>query len=349
MKYHMDTLVARNSHELPALWAEVYPRRILTPSGYFNPMYYSCLMYSIKYQQMAMRLQGIEGYKDFVTSCMATTTHFLMKLRVPTYFVASDFAEALAETKIEASLSLLDFHWPDNAMLFVFPDKFIKEYTGGYDCPFLSFAGIMPIRPDKPNPYLDSSDGQFYEYAKRPDFKGSMVTHYQVFKDRYTDTAWDYVGQYAMDRPVTLIEESLGREFQMTESEKKKLESGVLKDVGIQDPKVEHALHASMMSLGLKVLLSMEANPQFIERQSRPFRVAKMKHGKMLDETWQPQMVGLKYRHPVKPWQGGTHASPKFHRRQGFLRNQAHGPGRTLRKVVQIFPVWVYPRNPKGD
>jgi hypothetical protein len=64
------------------------------------------------------------------------------------------------------------------------------------------------------------------------------------------------------------------------------------------------------------------------------------KKGREAREFWSPHVIGEHYkiRREPAPYQGGTHASPRFHWVEGSWKQQHYGPGRELRKTIWIEP-----------
>ena len=95
-----------------------------------------------------------------------------------------------------------------------------------------------------------------------------------------------------------------------------------------------------IFSIAVWMLLAMEAEPEHIS-PCELIRPEKIKRGRVVkEELWSPNFVGRSYVWDREP-QGGTHASPRMHRRRGHWTHQPFGPGRTQRKLIRIAPCWV--------
>jgi hypothetical protein len=96
-----------------------------------------------------------------------------------------------------------------------------------------------------------------------------------------------------------------------------------------------------LSSLMLKLLVILNTRPQLVE-SGRCVRPQKIKRGRVrYCELWSPNVIGRCYRTIREGQGGGTHASPRVHWRRGFVRNQPHGPHRSMRRPVWIEPVLV--------
>jgi hypothetical protein len=99
-------------------------------------------------------------------------------------------------------------------------------------------------------------------------------------------------------------------------------------------PSASAKTHQPPAPLGLDVLhfifstlILTTARPGLVTNASIASR-APAKKGREAKEFWNPAIIGANYkiRREAKPPQGGTHASPRFHWVQGFLREQPYAP-----------------------
>lgn len=85
-------------------------------------------------------------------------------------------------------------------------------------------------------------------------------------------------------------------------------------------------------------LLAMNCRPELVEMGRRE-TLAKKRDGTAL-EYWSPNIIGGRYQVKRVPGKG-IHASPVWHWRRGFYRNQVCGPGLRDRRVMWIEPTMV--------
>lgn len=136
-----DTL----AEKYPRLYRACYPRHITVPEGYTDPRYYSTTMCgnALVVQDPFKRGRAYEnGY---------TSTLSLIAARVPVYFIADEFAKAVANTELPNDFKFAEIKWPLEAQLFVLSDNFCRGYFGCF-APFLAVArgrageypGVLP-------------------------------------------------------------------------------------------------------------------------------------------------------------------------------------------------------------
>ena len=117
----------------PLAYKAVYPKRILTPTGFMSPEYYALTLWSQILVGFDTELNMLPHLTGLVSGLMQ------LEYRVPTYFVRSEFAQAVAQTEPPADFKLSEIRWPLPAMLFVLPTDFVLK-TFGHLCPFISVS-----------------------------------------------------------------------------------------------------------------------------------------------------------------------------------------------------------------
>lgn len=318
-----------------------YPRRIVPPHGYMNPRYYAPTTASSVFMTMTH-----PDMADFVKSCIFFITRKLTMLHVPTFFVGQEFAEAIWETDIESDMRSDEIVWPDEAMLFVLPEKFVMEHLG-YNIPFLAMANYTKeeIRGMK-NIHVTKADGTPAAEGAINNMDGQVFMNFQ-WHPKTDEPGIDYISSWPVSATLARVAEELrkGPLAVMTE-EKEAMAAGVLDKVGMADEDIERDLLCKMRDFSAKLLMAMTDEPHFIQR-GLITRKAKVKHNKVIEELWSPNTLGATYRHPYADG-AGTHASPRLHRRRGYRRDQHYGPGNSLTKKVRIWPCWVNAK-PKNE
>jgi len=316
------TMLVQNSEQFNPLWSAFYPRRIIVPAGYCDPKYYAVSLCG-----MAKAAFSASAVYNFVDSSSGYIAKGLMSVKVPTYFLQYDFITDVSNSRIETSMKMGDLVLPDKAMLFVLPEKFSREYNFGLHIPFVSMTYLSYEDTQQPNiKQINPPPGGMVD--------GIYLCHYVWFGDNElpSDYFFNHPGHLALqvinDKCEEIITET---------SEYDKLTGDY---VGMEDPKMEVRIMSNMTFLMAKLLLALMAEPKMIEKGviARP---SKVKKGRFRSELWNPHLIGWKYQHDKAPPGGGTHASPRLHRRVGHFRDQAYGPGWSERKVKWIRPMWV--------
>ncbi len=87
----------------------------------------------------------------------------------------------------------------------------------------------------------------------------------------------------------------------------------------------------------VKIFILMSSRKDIIEPGEY---IRQIKRGKRRLDLFSPNWVGRAYR-LKRIHQGGTHASPRFHWRQGHMRSQHYGPGNKKLKEIWIEPTEV--------
>ena len=121
----------------PQTHRAIYPRRVHPPNGYANPRFYAAALWSqlrVGFEPEMNMLPHVTG----IINCLMQ-----IKYRVPTYFVRSEFAQAVAQTEPPGDFKFSEILWPLPAMLFVLPTDFVLKYFG-FMCPFISVANNPP-------------------------------------------------------------------------------------------------------------------------------------------------------------------------------------------------------------
>jgi len=327
----------------PLAYKALYPKRIIPPNGYLNPKYFSITLWSelrVWWESDMRMLPHITGFAN----CLLH-----MEYRVPTYFVRSEFAQAVAQTEPPEDFKFSEIQWPLPAMLFVLPTEFVMRYFG-YMVPFISVSRInkgiypaalknlppceMPIAAMEP---LQSEVDRF-----------NVV--YPVYSQK--EVPVDYTGSY----PLTMnVNEMDTAPFQdATYMEEAKLASAFERyDIRREVPDLptgddEKLFNAKVQAFAVKLMLVLNAAHN-VTKLGAVARPEKIKRGRrVLEELWHPNLIGWDYRaQRVGPPsdQQGTHASPRMHWRRGHMRNQPYGPkpwnDTTPKRLTWIEPVLV--------
>ena len=295
-----------------ALAALLEPHRILAPPGYHTTKCVSAGLFTLLGNRI---LNDAAGVPQVPTEIAAHVIAYqVIRYRVPIYFIDQQFVRAVAATDLPHDFALDDLHWPMPAMVVGFPAQFMQEYLGRDVC-YVYAANCdagdysAPALPGCPTIMVPKSKVSWQFYSWHDGNLESFVSSY-MRQDRVDETLSNYA---------------------YTDYTEIKDEAGIATDKEITD---------RLSALMLKLLVILNTRPQVVE-EGRCVRQQKIKHGRVKHhELWSPNLIGRCYR-TIREAQGGTHASPRAHWRRGFVRNQPHGPRRSLRKPVWIEPVLV--------
>lgn len=273
------------AEHVPHIWASCYPRRIIPPQGYANPKTYATSLASCGLMWDRPELGMLPH-----TVCALTALR-QAQMGVPTYFVRSEFAQAVANTKLPLDFKLSELKWPLNAMLFVLPDSFVRTYFK-FDIPFLSICradkGMYPSVTDytwamkhgweinKFNPILNEVD--------------RMLIHFPCYFSK--DLPCDYSGSWPLTLDLSVIK---GADFiDATVYERSLVPFKVPETEGAPTPEQEKELQEKVTVFAIKLMLAFTARPHVIKTGSLQ-RKASTKKGKVRDELWNPNTVGWDY------------------------------------------------------
>ena len=305
-----DWLVAIYEHIEAWRLAVLEPRRLVPPGGYYTP------------RSIAAGLDAILRTNELKTDAERIPTEItaqavayrIVNLRVPVYYLAEDFIRAVAATDLPHDFTFADLNWPLPAMVLGFPVSFLREYVGKESC--YVFAARFPkgehfcrFFPSAPTVVMPHAKISLFWYACSAGRLESFVSSFweqdrldeAVLKHGYTDYTNGDVAK-------------------------------------VQEDKV---CCDRLSNLVFKLLVILNTRASLVEPGTR-LRAATTRRGKTRSELWSPNIIGREYRvvHD-RTTPTGTHGSPRLHWRRGHLRNQAHGQGRTLRKLIWVEPVLV--------
>lgn len=286
------------------------PRKLVPPGGYHTaqciPAGLDCIL-KINEQK--------SDHERLPTEISAQAIVYqIINCRVPVYYVAEDFIRAVAATELPHDFTLADLHWPLPAMVIGFPIRFMCEYLGRETCyvcaaEFEAGDHRCPFLPATPVITTSRAKVAFFWYACPEGKLESFVSSY-----------------WKEDRVDEIVEKYTYTDY-----------------TGAEAPRVQADKECCdrLSALMFKLLVVLNTRPDLVE-PGACVRAATTRKGKTRSELWSANIIGARYRVlRQKTLPTGTHASPRLHWRRGHLRNQPHGPGRTLRKLVWIEPMLI--------
>lgn len=327
----------------PLTYKAVYPKRILPPAGYLNPKYYALSLWSfmrVGFELEANMLPHLTGVSNALMQ---------LEYRVPTFFVRSEFAQAVAQTEPPKDFKFSEIIWPLDTMLFVIPSDFSLKYFG-FLCPFISVSRIATgIYPDclKHLPKCEMPLTSINRMDNRCD-RINIVYH--VYSESTVPV--DYTGSYPLDMNVDKMADAPFEDSTYLEEArygKSDPNSAVRTATDLPHGETERLFNLKVQAFAVKLMLAITAMPHAVANGllARPGKVKK--GNRTVDELWHPNLIGwdFKAQRPAATTSGehGTHASPRLHWRRGTWRNQPHGPrpwtAESPKKLIWIQPVLV--------
>lgn len=327
----------------PLTYKAIYPRRITPPGGYLNPKYFAPSLWSsirVGFNAEMNMLPHVTGLVNALTQ---------LAYGVPTYFVRSEFAQAVAQTEPPDDFKFSEIKWPMPAMTFVLPTSFVLSYFG-FMCPFLSISHAVVGRyPMVLKNLLPKCEMPVHSV----NVIENTVERFNIIYPVYSKSTppVDYTGSYPLSMNVNEISTAPFQDATYMEEERLNQFGDYALNRNLPDlpaeGEAETLFSLKVQSFAVKLMLALTAQPEFIETGSLS-RPAKMKHGRQRDELWNPNLIGWSYqakRVGATTGASGTHASPRLHWRRGHMRNQPYGPKpwteTSLKKLLWIKPVLI--------
>lgn len=286
------------------------PRKLVPPGGYHSPRCIAGGLHAL------LTSNAIKSDRERVPTEVTAQAicYEIINHRVPVYFIAEDFIRAVAATELPHDFTLNDLHWPMPAMVLGFPIRFMREY----------------LRTETSFVYATEFDGG--DYCCR------MLPATPVIAMPKAKVAFWWYG--CVERKLESFVSSYWKEDHVDEIVQK---YNYTDYTGADALKVQEDKERCdrLSVLMFKLLVVLNTRPGLVEPATR-LRAATNRRGKSRCELWSPNVIGRGYR-PLRDGTAptGTHASPRMHWRRGHLRNQPHGQGRTLRKLLWIEPMLI--------
>jgi hypothetical protein len=299
----------------PELWRTCYPRIYSDPR---NGQYHSSKRPARQLMTIALKVLNNQiGASEVYEYHLAS---HLTAFRVPMYWLSPAITEALKLTTFPGKFNWYDMPFPFEAGVFMLPKGSLRHKTDG-DAVFLAYGRFRagetyhsPLIPGKP--YTSKNGGMILTAS----VEGGYFLHWNIPLEAYGSV-------------ITMPElQMMIKSFSTEHGTAIPLRGGSMTpadyDMGVE---VAHYIFSTLML--------MTARPDLVTKPSLSHRIP-AKKGNLPKEFWNPAIIGENYtaRREVRPSQGGTHASPRFHWVKGAWKEQPYGPNHELRRTQWIAP-----------
>lgn len=304
----IKVLTENIAESAPLAFHAAHPRNIVPPSGYFNPKHYASTLVG----DLLVVRDPAMNQLPHLTAYMTALT--LIANKVPTYFVAYEFAQAVANTELPRDFKFAEIKWPLDAQLFVLPDQFVMQYYGCYApfmalcrCPAGDYPGLLRSR-------LPQTEIPYTPFINAVD---KLAVDFPIFHNRGTPT--DYNGNYPMSAGVEVFATADWVDSTRYEEE---LHGFTVEERRTDlTPEQEKIFMDKALTLAMKLILAVACRPGAVEH-GHVTRPVKVKKGRVVQkELWGPNVIGRTYRIPrqglTTTVTTGPRSKPRFTFRRG--------------------------------
>jgi hypothetical protein len=313
-----DSITDADIRQMSDLWHICYPRSFNEPGcgQYYSPKEPARQLMGITIKIQQALIGDSEKYEFIAASQLA-------RFNTPTFWLSKDIATAIEKTVPPGDIEWYSMPFPFEAAVFMMPKGSLVHPTEG-DIGFIAYVRLRAgeERPSKliPGRTFGSTNGGMTFLALT--MTGHHLLHWNLPLDAFGPT----ISIPDIDNLVHYYAEG-----------DQPHQSGVyFKDQPTMTTE-DNNLIAKVAHFVFGSILLMEAEPNLVTPARMLKRVAK--NGKPR-EFWSPNIIGEHYkiRHEGVASQGGTHSSPRLHWVRGSYKQQPHGVGRSLRKLLWIKP-----------
>lgn len=301
-------------------------RRFLPPQGYLSP---NTVMVSYSLH-VAVKMGVMEEFQEVPSSADGNIISMACWQALhgwPMFAVTPDLAEAMTLTDPPEDIKWGELQWPMPAMNFLLPDTpVLREHLMMGEVPSVISMGRLLCPPSNKT----TSIAQLLGAVKMPDnsyTRDMLLIFYfdekvgkSVMHDINAKHEWDLAKSWdpAMVRPGTC--------------------QG---DIPFEPEDFTRMERTIKMGVNLLSFMTSTYRPETIEEMKVAgcIRPAKAKHKKPTESLYGVRWLGQGFKLKRQPVPlGGHHASPHWHWRKGFWRNQRHGPRLSLKKLIWLEP-----------
>jgi hypothetical protein len=301
----------------PELWRICYPR-IYSESprcgNYYSPKEPARQFAAIALKVMQGTVGRSEQYEFLVASQLA-------RYQMPMYWLGKDIAEAIRQTTPPGEIDWYAMPLPFEAAIFMLPKGSMRHPTEG-NVEFIAYSRfrenerlISKLIPGRP---YGSVNGALTMLALT---EAGHLTHWNMPLDAFGER----ISLPDADKMVSRFSDD-------------RHESGWFYQPAMTDD--DNLMLVDLIHYIFGTLLLMTSRPDMVKLGTRlkHFPASEKKAAK---EFWTPSIIGEDYRirREASEYQGGHHASPRFHWVRGFYREQPFGE----RKLQQKKRIWIEP------
>lgn len=290
----------------PLAFHAAHPRNIVPPSGYFNPKHYASTLVGDLLVVRDPAMNQLPHLTAYMTALA------LIANKVPTYFIAYEFAQAVANTELPRDFKFAEIKWPLDAQLFVLPDQFVAQYYGCY-APFMAVCRCPA--GEYPGVFRNRLPRTEIEYSPIYNQVDKLAVDFPVFHDRGTPT--DYNGNYPMSAGIEVF--STADWVDSTRYEEELHGFTVAERRTDLTPEQERIFMDKALQLSMKLILAVSCRPGIVEH-GHITRPMKIKRDRVVQkELWSPNVIGRTYRIPRQGVTAapGSRSKPRFTFRRG--------------------------------
>jgi hypothetical protein len=309
----MDEIADALAGDFPLAFKAAYPRNITTPGGYSDPRHYGASIVGNLINMQNPAMTQVSHLNGMMTSMM------LMAHRVPTYFIADDFAFAAAYTNLPGDLKFSELLWPLPSQLFVLSDKFCQSYYDGIHAPYLAVSrmpgGIYPQSLRLPPLEL--------RYPSVELTVDKIVVDYPICYENAAST--DYNGNYPLSEGIDLFKDAPFTDSTPFESAMRGFDFVREDEV---TPEQERVFIDKALMLAVKLILAVAARPAMVEH-GKLMRQQTVHQGRVIQPSvTSPNIIGRNYVIQHRNAAGtrvvtSQRQAPKFRYRRGHWTWQA--------------------------
>lgn len=310
----MDMISDRLAEDYPRAFKAAYPRNIVVPGGFSDPRHYATGMVGHMMSIQNPNMTQVAHRNGMMVTIM------LMAHKVPTYFIADDFAFAAANTNLPGDFKFSELLWPLPAQLFVLSDKFCQDYYDGIHAPFMAVVlaskGLYPqCLPKLPITELPCPMTEVVEEK--------IVLDYPICYDNQTST--DYNANYPLADDISVFKTAPYTDSTVYESAMRGLTLFRSNEVSADEEKV---FMDKASQLAVKLILAVAARPAMVEH-GKLDRHQVVHQGRVISPSvTSPNIIGRNYVIQRRNVTGtrvvsGPRQAPKFKYRRGHWTWQA--------------------------
>lgn len=307
MNQHETMILRQAKTRLPKLFKLAYPRNLIVPDGFSSPEFYGAVICG-HVNTVNNPLMNQRAHNTSYGVAMG-----LLANRVPTYFIADEFARAVANTDLPGDFKFDELKWPMQAQMFVLSDNFSTDYYG-FRSPYLCVVRLEKGRyPETLPRSLPRAELDYPLFVLDSD---QILFDCAVFSNNVVMT---YNGCYPMSSGISMFETSAWHDA--TPMEEKIYPQLAEKNIDMT-PEQEREFITKGQQMAVKLLLTIAELPGLVEHGTvtRHAKVDQATKRIISPELVSPNIIGRTYRIPRKYTErapGDSRAKPRFKYRRG--------------------------------